>query len=93
MGTAPYRQSRVVVVFAGRPIIFSLLCLSVIQSRRQSSRLRGAKRLLRGPKFEIKHKSRCLQMSKLVDWGGGGKVCRLGGRPPWLLLGAGPGVT
>ena len=22
-----------------------------------------------GPKFEIKHKSRCLQKSKLVDWG------------------------
>ena len=24
---------------------------------------------------------------------GGGQVCRLGGRPPWLPLGAGPGVT
>ena len=23
-----------------------------------------------GPKFEIKHKSRCLQKSKLVNWGG-----------------------
>ena len=39
------------------------------QSRAQSSRLRGAKRLSGGPKFEIKHKSRCLQNSKLVDWG------------------------
>ena len=58
-------------------------------SRRQSSRLRGAKRLSEGgPKFEIKHKSRCLtclQKRKLVNWGGG----RLGGpgppcRRPWL---------
>ena len=39
-----------------------------------------------GPKFEIKHKSRCIQKSKLVNWGG--QACRLGGQdppgPPWL---------
>ena len=27
---------------------------------------------LKEPKFEIKYRSRCLQKSKLVDWGGGG---------------------
>ena len=32
-----------------------------------SSQFRGA----RGTKFEIKHKSRCLEKSKLVNWGGG----------------------
>ena len=40
-----------------------------------------------GAKFEIKHKSRCLQKSKLVDWGG--KHVGWGARPP---LGAGSGV-
>ena len=40
------------------------------QSRPQSSRLRGAKRLSGGTKFEINRKSRCLQKSKLADWGG-----------------------
>ena len=29
-----------------------------------------------GPKFEVKHNSRCLQKSKLVDWRG--QACRLG---------------
>ena len=48
------------------------------QSRRQSSRLRGASHLSGGAKFKIKHKSRCLQKSKTVNWGA---------RPP---LGAGP---
>ena len=38
------------------------------------------------PKFEVKHNSRCLQKSKLVDWRG--QACRLGGAMP--LLGAGP---
>ena len=41
------------------------------QSRRQISPLRGTKRLSGGgPKFEIKHKSRCLQKIKLVNWRG-----------------------
>ena len=26
-----------------------------------------------GLKFKIKHRSRCLQKNKLVDWGGGGR--------------------
>ena len=40
------------------------------QSRRQSCRFRGASVYHQGgPKFEIKHKSRCVQKSKLVDWG------------------------
>ena len=34
-----------------------------------------------GPKFEIKHKIRCLQKRKLVNWGGG-QACRLGGPGP-----------
>ena len=38
-----------------------------------------------GPKFEIKHKSCCLQKSKLVNWGGSMSIG--GARPP---LGAGP---
>ena len=50
------------------------ICRGYSHSRRQSSRLRGAKRLSEGgPKFEIKHKSRCLtclQKRKLVNWGG-----------------------
>ena len=34
------------------------------------------------PKFEIKHKSRCLQKRKVVIWGG--QACRLGRPgPPW----------
>ena len=37
------------------------------------------------PKFEIKHKSRCFQKSKLVDWGA--KHVNCGGKAP---LGAGP---
>ena len=42
------------------------------RSRRQSSRLRGTKRLSGGggAKFEIKHKSCSLQKSMLVNWGG-----------------------
>ena len=44
-----------------------------MQSRRQSSRLRGAKRLSGGPKFEIKHKSCFPQKSKLIHWEG--KAC------------------
>ena len=35
-----------------------------------------------GTKFEIKHKSRCLQKSKLVDWGGASMSIGRG-RPPW----------
>ena len=54
------------------------------QSRRQSSRLRRAKCLSGGPKFEIKHKSRCLQKSKLVDCGN--QACRWGAGPPWPPL-------
>ena len=54
----------------------------VEQSQRQSSRLRGAKRLSGGPKFETKHKSRCLQKSKLNDWVATGQACRLGGQAP-----------
>ena len=34
----------------------------------------GARVYQGGPKFEIKHKNRCLQQSKLVDWGG--QACR-----------------
>ena len=50
----------------------------------------GGQTLIRGgPKFEIKHKSRCFQKQKLVI--GGGQACRLGGQaslpPP---LGDGP---
>ena len=47
----------------------------------------GAKHLTGGKrgeaKFKIKHKNRCLQKSKLVDWGA---KRRLGGRPPCLIL-------
>ena len=35
-----------------------------------------------GPKFEVKHNSRCLQKSKLVDWGGA-KHVDWGARPLW----------
>ena len=45
------------------------------------------KRLSGRPKFEIRHKSRCLQTRKLVNCGG--QACRLGGRPLWSSLGAG----
>ena len=38
---------------------------------------------LGGPKFKIKLRSRCLQKSKLVDWGGG-QACRLGKPGPPL---------
>ena len=44
---------------------------------------------LRGPKFQIKHKSRCLQKSKLVNWVT--KHVDSGGQAPLALLGAGPG--
>ena len=51
------------------------------QSRRLSSRLRRAKRLSGGAKFEIKHKSlRCLQKGKLVKWKG--QACGLRGTGP-----------
>ena len=56
----------------------------MLQSRRKSSRLRGAN-------FENRHKSRCLQKSELVNWGV--KHVDWGGtRPPWSPLGADPGV-
>ena len=43
---------------------------------------------LGGPKFEIKHRSRCLQKSKLIDWRG--QACRLGEpAPPPPPLGTG----
>ena len=42
---------------------------------------------LGGPKFEIKYRSRCLQKSKLVDWGGGGKHVDCRSQAP---LGTGP---
>ena len=58
-----------------------------IHSRRQSSRLKRAKRLSGGPKFEIKHKSHCLQKKKLVNWG---PSMSIGGARP--SLGAGPVV-
>ena len=54
---------------------------TMLQSRHQSSQLMGAKRLSGWPKFEIKHKSRCLQKRKLVIGGGG--------KPP---LSAGPSM-
>ena len=44
--------------------------LKTTQSWRQSSRLRGAKRFSRGPKFENNHKSHCFQKSNFVDGGG-----------------------
>ena len=56
--------------------LHAFVCEPVTEPR-QSSRLRKAKRLLLGSKFEIKHKSRCFQKSKLVNWGG--QACRLGG--------------
>ena len=40
-----------------------------------------------GSKFEIKHRSRCLQKSKLVDWGAKHVDLGVGGRPS---LGASP---
>ena len=53
------------------------------QIRRQNSRLRGGPSVYQGgegAKFEIKHKSRCLQKSKLVNCGG--QACRLEGPGP-----------
>ena len=47
----------------------------------------GAKCLSGEPKFEIKHKSRCLQKIKLVNWGG--KHVDWGVWPP-LSAGSGP---
>ena len=73
------------------PLVFCRInALFVVryQSRRQKSRLKGAKRLLGGggeAKCEIKHRSRCFQKQKLVNWGG--QACRLGGQaPPGLAL-------
>ena len=40
------------------------------------------------PKFEIKHKSRCLQKRKVVNWGS--QACRLEGQAP---LSAGPDLN
>ena len=51
-----------------------------IHSRRQSSRLKGAKHLLGGPKFEIQPKSHCLQKKKLVNYGPSTSIGRPG--PP-----------
>ena len=56
--------------------------LGLSQSRRQSSRLRGAKRLLGEPKFDIKHKT--AEKSKLVDWEGQAHLA---------LFSAGPGPS
>ena len=56
-------------------------CVRTDQSRRQSSRLRGVMRLSGGPKFETKHKNRCLQKKKLVNWRG--QACQLEGPSPW----------
>ena len=54
------------------------IIITNIQSRHQSSRLRGAKRSSGGrANFEIKHKNRCFQKSKLFDWEA---------RPPGSLL-------
>ena len=56
---------------------------------------KGAKRLSGGSKFEIKHKSHCLQKSKLVDWGsqsrqlggqGGLAPSPLASALPWSLV-------
>ena len=47
--------------------------------------LRGLSIYQGGPKFEIKHKSRCLQKSKLVNWGA--EHVDWGAQAP---LGAGP---
>ena len=71
--------------------------LTILQSRRQSNRLRGAKHLSggRGSKFKIKHKSRCLQKSKLVDWGGGASLSIGEPGPPWRRpchFGTGPAI-
>ena len=43
------------------------------------------------PKFEVKHNSRCLQKSKLVDWGG--QACQLGGPGPLGLSENSPKVA
>ena len=56
------------------------LVIDSSQNQRQSSRVGGAKRLSGGPKFEIRHKSRCFQESKIVNWGR--QACQLGGQPP-----------
>ena len=41
---------------------------------------------LGGPKFEITHKSRCLQKSKLVNWEGGAKHVNWVGAGPDNLI-------
>ena len=56
--------------------------LNSVQSRLQSSQLRGPSVCHGGPKFKIKHKSRCLEKIKLVNWGA--KHVDWGGQaPPW----------
>ena len=88
--------------FTNRNILFSNKCKGSMANIRKyddsytepapEQSILGVKRVSGGrPKFEIKHKSRCLQKSKLVNWGGGGvgQACQLGGQPP-PPLGAGP---
>ena len=66
---------------------FVLLVHGSVQGRSRAVDLGGLSVYQGGPKFESKHKSRCLQKIKLVN-GGGGQACRLGGPGP---PGAGPG--
>ena len=50
---------------------------SATEPAAEQSTKRGQALIRGAPKFEIKHKSLCLQKSKLVDWGG---------RSPWPPL-------
>ena len=58
-----------------------------IQSLGRAVNLEGPSVYQGGPKFDIKHKSRCLQKYELVHWGG--QAHRLGGGGTRPLLGAG----
>ena len=84
-------KSKVVVYFSDvNPLIKSqqenntqwqvFILITKIQSRQQSSRFRGQAFIRKGKKFEIKHKSRCFQKSKLFDWG------TRPPSPPWRRL-------
>ena len=69
-----------------------LKCLRPMRRKQRcwspASRVGGRAVDLGGPKFEIKHKSRRLQKSKLVNWWA--KHVNWGARPPCPPLGAGP---
>ena len=62
------------------------ICRNVIYLRRPGDRavdLGGASVYQGEPKFKIKHKSRCPQKSKLVNWEA--QACRLGDQAPMAL--------